>query len=410
MTSAAAVAERAARESYGKLVAFLAARTRDLAAAEDALADAFAAALRAWPDTGIPDNPEAWLFAAARRRLIDGARRAQTATAHAQEQKALMVEMGDDEEPVIDRRLGLLFACAHPAIDVSVRTPLMLQTVLGFSAERIAAAFLAEPTAMGQRLVRAKRKIKDAGIPFDVPNPDEWPERLSAVLDAVYAAYSEGWSDPTGIDATRADLAQEGLWLSEVLVATLPEEPEALGLRALVLHLAARRRARRDATGAYVPLDAQDPALWDDALIRDAEALLFRAVRAGRMGRYQLEAAIQSAHAARAVRGSVDWNAVVMLYDALLAETGSAVVALNRAAALARRDGPRAGLEAIAALAARLSEYQPYWALKAALHAEAGEKLAATAAYDEAIARERDPAVIGFLAQKKAALRNVEPG
>jgi RNA polymerase sigma-70 factor (ECF subfamily) len=305
----ARVADRAARESYGKLVAFLAAQTRDLAAAEDALAEAFAAARRAWPQTGVPDNPEAWLFAAARRRIIDAARRARTARDHAAEEIALRgPDPPEEDDPVTvpDRRLGLLFACAHPAIDPAARTPLMLQMVLGLPAERIAAAFLIEPAAMGQRLVRAKRKIKDAGIPFDVPGPDEWHGRLDAVLNAIYAAYADGWGDPAGEDAARVELASEALWLCEILVAMLPKQAEALGLRALLLHLHARRRARRDGEGRYVALDAQDPALWDIDAIREAEQLLFRASRLGRIGRFQLEAAIQSAHAARAFGRPVD--------------------------------------------------------------------------------------------------------
>lgn len=404
----ATIAERAARESYGKLVAFLAARTRDLAAAEDALAEAFAAALRAWPQTGIPDNPEAWLFAAARRRIIDAARRARTARDHAAAEIALHGEdPAGEEEPVTlpDRRLGLLFACAHPAIDAAARTPLMLQVVLGIPAERIAAAFLVESAAMGQRLVRAKRKIKDAGIPFDVPGPDEWDARLDAVLDAIYAAYADGWTDAAGADVARADLVTEALWLSEILAALAAHQPEALGLRALLLHLHARRAARRDAAGAYVPLDAQDTTLWDVALIRDAERLLFQAGRLGRIGRFQLEAAIQSAHAARAFGRRVDWAAIVQLYDGLVSVTGgSPVAALNRVAALARRDGAAAALPALAPLAEPLAAYQPYWALRAHLLEDTGDTEAARAAYAEAIARAPDEAAREFLRGRRARL------
>jgi RNA polymerase sigma-70 factor (ECF subfamily) len=239
------LAERVARESYGRLLALLAARTRDVAAAEDALADAFAAALTAWPRAGAPDNPEAWLFAAAKRKLIDAARRAQTAAAGEAEiargMEEIEAEMTAPDIP--DRRLGLMFACAHPAIEASVRTPLMLQAVLGFSAERIAAAFLVEPTAMGQRLVRAKKKIRDAGVGFDVPGPHEWPARIVAVLDAIYAAFSSGWSDPLGADPERRELTEEAIWLGGVLASQTPDEPEALGLLSLMLHLDARRPA-----------------------------------------------------------------------------------------------------------------------------------------------------------------------
>lgn len=403
-------AERAARESYGRLVALLAARTRDVAAAEDALSEAFAAALAAWPKTGVPDNPAAWLFAAARRRLIDAARRRQTAAAGEARLLQSIAEIDSDMEDATrlpDRRLGLLFACAHPALDPGVRTALMLQTVLGLSAERIAAAFLVDPRAMGQRLVRAKTKIRDAGIAFDLPEPAQWPERLPPVLDAIYAAFSEGWTDPLRADAARVDLALEAIWLARVLVAHIPGEPEALGLLALMLHLEARREARRDAESRFVPLDAQDPALWRSDLQSEAERLLRRAAEARRPGRYQLEAAIQSAHAARAERGETDWAAVTMLYQALVALTGSPVARLNRAAALARRDGPAAGLDAIDAIDADLSAYQPFWALKAHLLAEIGAVAEAAGAYDEAITRESDPAVIAFLREKRE--RTVDP-
>lgn len=403
------LAERVARESYGRLLALLIARTRDVAAAEDALAEAFAAALTAWPRSGAPDNPEAWLFAAAKRKLIDSARRARTAAEGEQELVRVIEDIETDmaARDMPDRRLGLMFACAHPAIEAGVRTPLMLQSVLGLSAERIAAAFLIEPVAMGQRLVRAKRKLRDAGIPFEVPEPTAWGARLGAVLDAIYAAYGVGWSDPLGADPERRDLAEEAIWLARVLAAQLPDEPEALGLWALMLHLEARKPARRDAGGAYVPLDQQDVSLWRRDLMDDAERLLKRASQAGRISRYQLEAAIQSAHAGRVYAGAADWEAIVLLYQALATLTGSPAAHLNAAAALARRDGADAGFAALDALTApfpALRSYQPYWALRAHLLAELGRAAEACAAYDEAIARERDPAVIRFLSERRADL------
>jgi RNA polymerase sigma-70 factor (ECF subfamily) len=407
--NAAAAAERVARESYGRLLALLAARTRDVAAAEDALADAFAAALSAWPRGAVPDNPEAWLFAAARRKLIDAARRRKTASEGEQQIvmgiEELEAEMGAAEAP--DRRLGLMFACAHPAIEESVRTPLMLQAVLGFSAERIAAAFLVEPAAMGQRLVRAKKKIRDAGIGFDVPEPAEWRARFAAVLDAIYAAYGAGWSDPLGADPERRGLAEEAIWLARVLASQLKDEPEPVGLLSLMLHLEARRPARRDREGRFVPLDEQDVSLWRRELIAEAETLLRQASVMKRPGRYQLEAAIQSAHATRAWRGEADWDAIVLLYTALAELTGSPVARLNAAAAIARRDGPAPGLaaaEAVARQAAALNDYQPYWALRADLCARLGRAEAARAAYDEAIARESDAAVIAFLRSRRDGL------
>jgi RNA polymerase sigma-70 factor (ECF subfamily) len=403
--SEARLAERVARESYGRLLALLTARTRDVAAAEDALSDAFAAALTAWPRAGAPDNPEAWLFAAARRKLIDVARRAQTASAGEAEIVRSIEEMeaAVSERGAPDRRLGLMFACAHPDIDPAARTPLMLQTVLGLSAERIAAAFLVAPAAMSQRLVRAKKRIAEARIPFDIPPPTEWSAQLDGVLQAIYATYAEGWVDAEGIDADRVALAEEAIWLAGVLAQQTPNEPEALGLLALLLHLEARRPARR-IEGRFVPLEEQDVSLWRTAMQGEAELLLMKASQFDRVGRFQLEAAIQSAHTSRRARGEADWAAIALLYEALAQCTPSPVVQLNRAAALARRDGPSPGLAALEAIdAPALKSYQPYWALRADLLARLGRAEEARAAYDEAIARERDASVIRFLSERRAA-------
>jgi RNA polymerase sigma-70 factor (ECF subfamily) len=402
----ARIAERVARESYGRLLALLATRTRDVAAAEDALADAFAAALTAWPRTGAPDNPEAWLFAAAKRKLIDAARRAKTAAQGEAEiirgVEEIEAEMRTERTP--DHRLGLMFACAHPAVEEGARTPLMLQTVLGLSAERIAAAFLVAATTMGQRLVRAKRRILEAGVRFESPPPEQWPARLESVLQAIYAAYAEGWADAEGSEPERAALAEEAVWLASVLTAQLADEPEALGLHSLLLHLEARRPARR-VDGRFVPLEEQDVSLWRADLQAEAELVLRRAAKADRMGRFQLEAAIQSAHAARRGRGEADWDAIVLLYRGLMSFAPSPVVQLNHAAALARRDGPDGGLAALEAIdAPALRSYQPYWALRADLLAKLGRGAEARLAYDEAIARERDPAVIRFLSERRVRL------
>ena len=409
---AAHAAELAARRSYGKLVAFLAARTRDVAAAEDALAAAFEAALRDWPRGGVPASPEAWLLTAARRSLIDAARRRKTRDDAIPDLRLFADESTDDApaRAIPDDRLLLMFACAHPAIEPGVRAPLMLQTILGFDAASIASAFLVAPAAMSQRLVRAKAKIKQAGIPFRLPDADDLPERLAVVLDAIYAAYTEGWSDAAGTDARRRNLAEEGIWLGHLITVLLPDEPEALGLLALMLHAQARQAARRDARGEYVPLAEQDPAAWDHALIDQAETLLRRAsalATAATIGRYQLEAAVQSAHVVRRLTGRADWDAIVRLYDALAALTGSPVVWINRAVAVAETRGAVAGLAALDEIAAdaRLADYQPYWAARAGLLARSGDVAAADAAYQRAIGLEADPAVRRFLQRRRDALR-----
>ncbi|MEV8879502.1 RNA polymerase sigma factor, partial [Mesorhizobium ciceri] len=382
---ARAAAETAARQSYGKLVAWLAARTRDVAAAEDALADAFAAALERWPRTGVPKKPEAWLLAVARRRRVDAVRRRLTSEAGREHLKLIAEEaearMTDEDLP--DERLRLMFACAHPAIESSVRSPLILQTVLGFDAATIASAFLVSPATMGQRLVRAKSRIRETGIPFRVPEQAELGERLDAVLEAIYAAFAEGWSDPAGTETRRRNLATEGIWLGRLVASLLPEEPEALGLLSLILFAESRRAARRSAAGDFVPLAEQDCLLWDRALIDEAEALLSNAAAKGIIGRYQLEAAVQSAHAARRLTGRTDWAAIRELYDALLSIAGSPVVAINRAVAIAEAEGAVAGLAALYVLGddKRLDDYQPYWAARAGLLARLGQVPQACEAY-----------------------------
>jgi RNA polymerase sigma-70 factor (ECF subfamily) len=405
---ASRAAEEAARRSYGKLIAFLSARTRDVAGAEDALSEALAAALTEWPARGVPRAPDAWLLTVARRRLVDAARRRRLDEAASQFLQQL-AELADDDsdEPVVpDRRLGLLLACAHPAIDRGVRAPLMLQVVLGFDAATIASAFLVAPATMGQRLSRAKTKIRQAGIGFEVPGAADLEGRLDTVLDAVYTAYAEGWSDPEGADARRRNLADEAIWLGRLLAALVPDDGEVLGLLSLMLHAHARREARRGPGGDYIPLDEQDPMRWDTAMIDEAEALLSRASACSRHGRFQLEAAVQSAHAVRRRAGAADWPAIERLYDALCVLTGSPVAALNRAVALARTRGPGEGLTALDQLASdeRLADYQPYWAARAHLLASSGRIDAALDAYQQAIGLERDPAVRHFLQQRAAAL------
>jgi predicted RNA polymerase sigma factor len=405
-------AEAVARRSYGKLVAFLSARTRDVAAAEDALSEAFTSALADWPEKGCPTNPEAWLMTVARRKLIDLSRRQHSSDLLDEDLEgiAAVAEAADSEIP--DRRLALMFACAHPAIDAGIRAPLILQVILGLDAATIASAFLMSPATMGKRLVRAKSKIRQAAIPFSIPEREQLAERLDTVLEAIYAAFSEGWSDAAGTDTARRDLTGESFFLARLVIELLPTEPEALGLLALMLHAEARRRARRSDAGEYVPLADQDIARWDFKMIDEAEALLLRARAFGVIGRYQLEAAVQSAHVHRRRTGYANWDLVLHIYDALFVITGSPVVAINRALVLAELEGAHAALQAMPdpACDARLVEYQPYWAARAELLAQTGGYSDARHAYEIAIGLENDSAVRRFLERRLAAFEVLSAG
>jgi RNA polymerase sigma-70 factor (ECF subfamily) len=391
--------ERIARESYGRLVALLVARTRDVASAEDLLAEAFAAALEQWPAQGVPTNPDGWLVTVAKRRHLDLLRRGQVqmnGEPYLQMLVADIEEASHLSEELSDRRLALMFACAHPLIERGARAPLILQTVLGITARAIASAFLVSPGSMSQRLVRAKAHIKESGIPFCVPDQNEMPERLDAVLEALYAAYSTGWDEAY---EGASELAPEAIWLSSLISNMLPEEPEAKALLAIMLYTEARRSARRDAHGCYVPIDLQDIALWDRTQICNAEKLLHACNRSGPTGRYQLEAAIQSAHIARRLGGANCWPAIVSLYDHLVSLTNSPVAMLNRAAALAEVAGPNVALAELRAISTdkRLLGYQPYWATLGHLNLRAGNIEAGCEALRVAIGLSTDNAVRQYL-------------
>jgi predicted RNA polymerase sigma factor len=394
-------AELAARHSYGRLVAYLAVRSRDLTAAEDALGDAFLAALKTWPQQGVPDNPAAWLLVTARRRLLDQARHAKVKTAAVNTLKLFSVEGRDDPTMAVDfpdERLKLLFICAHPAIAADMRTPLMLQTVLGLNAAQIASAFLVSPPTMGQRLVRAKSKIRDAGIDFELPDTADLSVRLEAVLEAIYAAYSNGWETSTGADPRQKGLTQEAIWLARLCVQLMPKEPEVRGLLALILHCEARRDARRTADGAYVPLSEQDVTRWSTPLMREAEAALTQAATFKQLGRFQLEAAIQSTHAQRSVSGTVDWHTLALLYEGLIQRSPTLGALVGHAAAIAEAKGAEYGWALLESLPlSRVTNYQPYWALRAHLLKQLGQSLGASAAYTRAIGLVEDPAIRQFL-------------
>jgi len=396
--------ERVARESYGRLVAYLSVHTHDLASAEDALSDALVAALNHWPQDGVPKNPEAWLLTAARRSLIDVIRHQRVV--QASEPTLVLLKENSTEAALStefpDERLKLLFVCAHPAIDPAMHTPLMLQTVLGLDAARIAQAFLIVPKTMGQRLFRAKTKIRSGGIPFEIPQERDLPDRLDAVLEAIYAAFGIGWDDMVGADQRGRNLAEEALWLARVLLQLMPGEAEVQGLLALMLHCEARRPARRGADGRYIPLSEQDPKQWSFPLIEEAEHHLTKAFKRARSGRFQLEAAIQSVHAERARSGRTDWMAILLFYEQLLRVSPALGTQIGYAAAVAEANGPETGLAVLDAMDLEaVSHYQPYWAVRAHLLQRIGHAREAADAYDRAIGLAEDRAVKEFLLQRR---------
>ena len=391
-------AEQAARASYGRLLSILAARSRDIAASEDALSEAFMAALRTWPDAGVPLNPEAWLLTAARNHMKNVVRHQVVVDGAAADLALLLDEMAPDEESLPDDRLKLLFVCAHPAIDEGVRTPLMLQTVLGLDAQQIGAAFLVAPTTMGQRLVRAKTKIRDTGLRFELPDADDLPERLHDVLNAIYAAYGTSWDAISGAEVGPCDLADEAVFLCRLLVGLLPQEPEPQGLLALMLHCEARRAARRGAGGEFVPLKAQDVRLWSRDMIVEAEGHLVTASKAGRFGRFQCEAAIQSVHAQRALTGHLNHAALLTLYGLLATHCPGVGVLVGQAAATVDAGEPAQALQLLARMPREdVKAYQPYWVTLATAQTACGEHGAARQAMQHAIGLTEDPAVREFL-------------
>ncbi|MFE5672645.1 RNA polymerase sigma factor [Agromyces sp. NPDC056523] len=405
--AARAAAAHAARDSYGRLIAVLAAGTGDLALAEDALGDAFAEALERWPASGIPQNPEGWLITVARNRQRDAWKSAAARTSVSLETvDPAGADPFDGIDPlrIPDRRLELCFACAHPAIDASVRTPLILQAVLGFEAAQIAAAYAVPTATMAQRLVRAKRRIARAGIPFAIPDRRAMPERLPAVLEAVYGCAAITWRDD------RDSLAGEARYLAVTLAALLEREPEAWALAALIRLSLARPRG-----GRYIPVEEQDPATWDARAIAEGESYLRRAAdlrerahKAGTgiagvapgPGRFELEAAIQAVHLDRHRTGETGWPALRELYAALLVVAPSLGAEVAAAAVIGRADGMAAGLAALPA-PARGGSFQPWWATRADLLRRAGRDAEADAAYARAIELTPDPDVRAFLERRR---------
>ena len=392
------VVEHAVRQSYGRLVAYLVRSWRDLAAVEDALGEAFAKALQTWPISGVPAQPEAWLLVAARRRLTDTSR---SSKIRAEGLRSLLVTTPEHpEDPAVlpDKRLELMFACAHPAIDVAMHAPLMLQSVLGLSAERIASSFLVSPDTMGRRLGRTKQRIRDIGLSFELPQPEDLAQRSAGVAEAIYAAYGQGWDNIASDDATRRGLSEEAIWLAKVLVHVAPQDAEAQGLLSLMLYCQSRVGARR-VNDRYVPFVDQDTALWDMSMIMAAERTLGVAGRFQAPGRFQFEAAIQSAMVqSRRTRQDMR-RPLLALHVGLLHFAPTIGNQVGYAIALADAEGPVAGLRVLDDLQTEhVLTYQPYWAARAHLLAQIDSSQdQARQALQKAIGLSEDRAVRDYL-------------
>jgi RNA polymerase sigma-70 factor (ECF subfamily) len=403
---AAAEIERVFRAEYGRAVAILVRLLGDIGTAEEAVQDAFATALERWPASGLPPSPVGWIITTARNRAIDRVRR--EASRHERHARAAQPpdvrESDEDEEEDVmrDERLRLIFTCCHPALAPAVRVALTLRLLGGLTTAEIAHAFLVPEATMAQRLVRAKAKIRDAGIPYRVPGPDELPSRLRSVLAVVYLIFNEGYTASSGGSLTREDLCAEGIRLGRVLAELVPGDPEVTGLLALMLLIDSRRAARVDKDGRMVLLADQDRRLWNTRLIAEGQALVRRCLVWNRPGPYQIQAAITAVHSEAREAAGTDWPQILQLYDQLLAVAPGPVVALNRAVAVAEVHGPHAALRLVDALP--LTHYHLFHAVRADLLKRLGRRSEAAAAYEAAIACSRNAAEREFLERGHAAL------